>query len=907
MIIVSTANSNNRWVASSHTNYASALSGSNRTISNETYALVGQVHQTGNNRYYVRQYLSEFTYSIPSGQFPIAGHFFFRNQTTYGTGTSRNLELRLYDWGGGIPTTSHFRTPAQLGSTDLAGLSLRSHIVTGNSNVYMGIRQLAGIFGSSGAKRFVLTTSRNRLQNAPSRGSREDHNFSSTSSSVADFRPRVVVGTATENMLHPFLAAQIQLTDGSWVVLEKTNMSRATFQLQLRRYRTNGTSHVIWGPVTTDFSGTDNLRGSHVHSLTRDDSDTIYMCHPTTNVTDSLDVKAFTRVGSSESWNARPSRRIVLPYEDVHANVVSVQIAYHNVSGGRLVAFAFFDWGRVGGSQDPYSLLSAPAVVSGSGTIVLEQGRGGERGFNAYPANPGRRNPLNSTGTLLDMHRDSADPSRGYILTGERHGLLGSVNSLSVGRYHIHSNGNQISSNTFAELDTNGGWASYDPDSKCRVIATGSAGNFVKISVDARQERGLVLDSMSMGSGKSFIRHSSVRFDGPDIEVPSLPSGAELATKMTWDAVYFKPDNSVWIYYLDKDNPRRLMRTAFRVGTHQAQQNEVEVVAELVPSGHTIHAIRVQRNEVTDDRVLITAASQSGSGHHQYSYVDRINVAPSQPLLTRVPNYDSDNSQVFTWEFRDGNFSDSQSAYQLQIVHQADASVALDTGKVASTTSSRTVNGGLVPNNSDLMWRVRTWDSEDAVSIWSEYSVFSTSDAGIVTITFPSLDNDPDIFTNDITLQWDLDEAPQDQYRVTLTRTEDNSTFYDSGWISSGSVEHYVPSIESDVEYLVQVRSRFIGVESAPGYRLLTTHYSTAEEPMISIQVHRECLAVSVINPEPRGDRPEPNINRIYRRDAGSAGTFKYVGSCGPNDTFFDYDVASDAYYEYKARAGVEL
>lgn len=908
MIIVSPAKDNNRWVSSSNTSYGSALNGSSLTVDDETFARMGQAHHTSDNRYYVRQYFVEYGYSLLPGQLPVAGHFYIRNQNTFGSNRKRNLEMRETTWSGATPTTAAFRTPSQLGSSTMVGLSNGLDDAGNNTNLYVGIRQVQGQFGVSGDKRYVLASSRNRLQNSPVRGEREDNTFSSVSFTVADQRPRVVVGATTENMMHPFLAAQIQLTDGSWAMLEKTNMDRSDFQLQMRRIRPDGSSHLIWGPLPShSFSGTDNMRGTHSYTMARDDNDTIFLCHSSYNSTDSLEVRALTKVGG-ESWNAQPARVVKLPEEDGNANIQAVQMTYHAVAGGRLVIVAFFDWGNLGGTQESYSLVSTASVVSGSGTLVLSQGRGGEKGFTAYPANPGRWNALNSTGTLFDMHEDSGSAFRGFIVSAERHGILGATNSLSIGRYNIHSNGDQFNSNTFSELDVNGGWAQYDPDAKCRVLGTSQSGGFVKVTVDPRQERGVTVDAMAVGDNNTMVRLNTTRYDSPEIDVPSLPEGIDLAHKMTWDAVYFQPDNSVWIYYFDKDNPRRLMRTAYRVGTYQAQQNEVEVVAELATSGHTIHAIRVQRNKVTDDNVLITASTEDGSGVHGYVYhVDRINVAPTQPTLIRVPNYDADDDQDFSWIFRDGNFSDVQSAYQIQIVTQVDASTVLDTGKVVGSDSTSTVPGGTVPNNENLMWRVRTWDSVDVMSPWSEYSVFATSNSGIISVVHPSMDNDPDIFTNDITIEWEIEDADQDEYRVTLMRTEDNSVFYDSGWISSSEKEHYIPSIESDVEYLVTVRARMSMVESAPGYRLLTSHYSTVEEPIISIQVHPEYLVVSVVNPEPRGDRPNPNINRIYRRVAGSAGLFKYVGSCLPNDTFRDYDVASDALYEYKVRAGVEL
>lgn len=906
MIIVTPANDNNREVSSGHASYSSALSGSNLAVGNETFARVGQIHQTSNNWYYVRQYFAEYSYVLPANQIPVSGHYFFRNQSTFSATRHRRFEIREFNWAGATPTTAAFRTPAQQSNMLLTGFLDRSDGAGNNSDLYVGLRQILGQFNTSGDKRFMMATSRNRLQNTPARGEREDHVVSSASFTVADQRPRIVVGLTTENLLHTVLAAQVQLSDGSWVVMERTSLDRSDYVLQARRVRTDGTSHVIWTAPSYSFDSNDNFRGTHSVALARSENDTLFICHTDYASTDRLSIRSLTRTGS-ETWSAQPARSILLPTEAATANVQAVAMAWHSVAGGRLVVVATNDWGALGGTQAVASLVSAPAVISGTGTLVLTQGASSDLGFSARPANPGRWNPINATGTLFDIHADSVSAHRGYFLTAERHAVMGSTNSLSIARYQIHTNGNQFTSNSFSVLNEQGGWASHDPDSKARIIAAGQSGSFVKVAVDPREERGLTVDSITVGDSNLFMPANTVYYDTQDFDMETLPAGADFASKMTWDAVYFTPDNSVWIYYLDKDNPRRLMRTAFRVGTHQAQQNEVQVVAELAPSGHTIHAIRVQRNRVTDDNILITAASEDGSGNHHMQYhVDRINVAPTQPLLNRIPNFDATNDQLFSWVFQDANFTDTQSAYRIQVVAQADSSVAYDSGKVTSGTSSVTVAGGVIDNNEDMMWRVMVWDTDDEASPWSEYSVFSTSDTGVVEILFPDMDNDPDIYTNDILIEWEVQDADQDEYRVTLTRTEDQSTWYDSGWVTSPDREHLVPSLESDVEYMVQVRARMVSVESAPGFRLLTTHYATVEEPIIIAEVHPEYIAISVTNPDPRGARPAPTVNRVFRRLAGSQGLFKYVGYCLPNDTFLDYDVSSDAIYEYKVRAGVE-
>src|SRR5690606_35644393 len=130
-----------------------------RAVTNDTYALVGQVHQTGNNQYYVRQYFSEFAYTLPAGQLPVAGHVFFRNSNTYGTNRARNLELREFDWsatGGSGVDINDWRTPAQLGALSLAGISYDIQQASSNQQLFMGLRAITSAFSSSTTKRYVL-------------------------------------------------------------------------------------------------------------------------------------------------------------------------------------------------------------------------------------------------------------------------------------------------------------------------------------------------------------------------------------------------------------------------------------------------------------------------------------------------------------------------------------------------------------------------------------------------------------------------------------------------------------------------------------------------------------------------------------------------------------------------------
>ena len=98
------------------------------------------------------------------------------------------------------------------------------------------------------------------------------------------------------------------------------------------------------------------------------------------------------------------------------------------------------------------------------------------------------------------------------------------------------------------------------------------------------------------------------------------------------------------------------------------------------------------------------------------------NNPPSAPTLT-IPvanqHFDPTSQILFSWIFNDPDSGDSQSAYRFQLDDNSDfSSPIIDTGKVTSSESSTTQT---LPSTVGLYyWRVKTWDSQDVGSDWSE-------------------------------------------------------------------------------------------------------------------------------------------------------------------------------------------
>lgn len=905
MIILSYAESNDRWIRSSSSNYSTALNGANFVINEDDSGVYGQTYASSENVRYVRQYFVQFNYSIPAGQQPVGGHWAIRNNSTQGTNVNRNMEIYAFDWGGSV-TSADWRTPSQINAMELEGNLLQTNNNSPNAWTFTGIRRIFGHMFETGNKRYVIVSNRNRTQSSPSQV--EYNSFASSRTASAANRPHMVVGLNTVNAMSGIVAAQVQLSNGDSIVLERSTVDRV-FQLLVIHRTAAGVPTTLWESYeSTTLLENDNILGSHSYSMCRDNRDNFYIIDSTWSRTDRLNIHAFIK-GSGNNWTQQGVKQVTLPAEDGQANVQAVASTWHDVGSGRIAIFAVTDWGRaVDGAQSSYALVDSSLLRdNASGNHVVQTGKTGDMGATARPSIVGRNNAVNATGTLFDAHTDSWLPRSGYLISGERSNLLGSTGAVSVGRYMVHSNALNFNTWSTAIMDNSGGFAVYDPDAKARIINV-APHQFVKITVDDRADWGLTLDHFSVDAqGTGFTKHATIQLDQES--VPGFPTGGALASTSLWDAVYFPPDNSVWIYYFDDSDDRRLLRTSVSLSDDLALQNSVEVDDAVGSTGGEVHAIRVQRNRLVTDSVLVTASYETSGGDHLYDYIqDRINVPPTQPTLNAVNNFDSTLAQTFTWNFLDPNLVDSQTAYEVEIIRQSDSSVEYNSGKVSSTSSSHNLPSNTIDNNVDYYWRVRVWDVADAVSPWSAQRTFSTSNTGVVDITDPAVDNPPEVFTRDYLVQWSLAGASQEEFRVRVVRVNDNVEHTDTGWVTSSVQEYLILNLLSDVEYRIEVTTRQSLVESNTATRLVTTHYSTPEQPIVRLTVSNEVefVLVSVENPEPRGDRPNPTLNEIYRRPLDSVEQFYKVGETSPNSSFRDYTVASGMRYEYKVRSGVE-
>lgn len=837
------------YIESTSTSYASALNGASLSAMNgDPLQYVGQ--SRGGGVYYVWQAFLGWTWASDPDSTPVAAYVRLRNNGVAGT-AARDLELRQYNWGTSV-SAGNYRTRAQL-----TGLTQRARVAGIHASGVSLIR--AGLGGvnltqldTSGSLRYVLNSSRNRTGAAPTG---LEWQTLRTPSHSAGPGPILYVTSVTKHLLDLSSGAAVQLSDGTHMYLAQTGTAGTSVGLDLVHH--DGTT------ATVAFAGAavSGRRGAHAYALTRDTDDNVYVINRSGSL-NSLNARAFIRSGSS--WAPGPIMSAPLPTYDGDIN--AVVLAWHPQGGtaGTIVALVGHEAGSNSGTQLAYALVSCDALLTGSGAVL--RGSGNAEGILVdAAAASGWNNYVNETSTLLDITQAAPGSARGYVTCSAKHQVMGARASQSVGRYVLNPAGTGFSS-TARGLDTVSGFAVKDGDAKSRVLPVSDT-QFVTVHASNSDDFGLtVKHRQNTGSNAEFVVLADVRLDAEGIS--TMPPPAELSTSSVWDAIYDPASNLVWVYYLDAGDGRRLLRTHVDLATGQAGRDEVEVAAQLGSAGSTLHAIRVHRGGLAGQQVLISVAEQtSGGGEHRLlTVLDILNLPPLQPRLNPRGNFDARQPAEFTWAFRDPNPGDHQSSYQLQIWEVVGDTLDYDTGKVigaASADASHEVAANTLVNGQTYRWRVKTWDALNTEGPWSEAATFTTSASGNVTITVPSDDNPPDIVTTDVQIVWEVTGATQDEYRVQVHRTVDETRLSDTGWVESTLTTHLVTGLASEVEHRVEVTVRSAGVESSTGHRLVTPDYSTPEIPILAVVQVTDALGDD--DPEAAGgyirveiDNPEP-------------------------------------------------
>lgn len=764
-----------------------------------------------------------------------------------------DLEWRSYGWSGGGVTTGDWRTPAQLAAARLDGVvHLRSsadgNFVCGSTDEFLATMRAATTM------EHVVVTSRQRSGTTPTSDEGIFLAAADTAGTITD--PHMVYTSVPRHALFGVLAAQARVSDG-WVYLESNGAAVPTITIK-HRSTSNVVTSVATLPIGTVAGTFQPPEGAQGIALVVDPDDNIFIIGRAGGTKNSIAMLPFKR-GGGVTYTQKSMKTAAMPAYGQSIN--QVVAAYHDYYGGTILVFVEHI-GSTGDAEKHWEMSHAfisptvlldnitlnvyppPTVVRGVDYSIpsLQPMESASGYFNTWH---------NQTGSGMDVVPASmsgisgADVLQGYVYSWGTRQNLGDNRPLSAGRYIVSTTGSAF---TFTSAYPIAAFGRKDAGGKLRAVPI-SAGMVAFVSADSDSAYGITVCVEShSGTNPGSTNVAYIALAGESIA--SMPDGPAVGQVSTWDAIYSPAENYLWVYYLSVSNPRQIMRTAVNLTTMQAVRSEVAVATVAV--GTAIDAVRVERNAGIQQSVLVSYATNTAGVLATAYTIDSFNVAPTAPTLTMKPNFDATSAQTFSWTFNDPNVGDTQSAYQLEISRVSDGVIVLDTGKVASTVSSRNIAGGTITNGADYRWRVKTWDALDAAGPYSGYGIFTASAGGSVTITNPPADYPTGIVTDDLPITWSVTGTVQAAYRVWLYRGA--TLVSDTNWVASATTTATVTGMLSDQTHEIRVQVRNASaVTTNTASRFLIPSFSTPEAPVLSIQANPGAGYVSIVidNPTP--------------------------------------------------------
>lgn len=834
------------YLTSSNASYATARAGSGLAVvgaasSNIFYG------QNNNSGYTLFQAFIGFAWSLPAGERPVSAAVRVRHATMAGAAVARDLELRAYDWGSTVDT-GDWRTPTALAALPLYAQVKAANTAGTSKYCYAGSDALLAAVATSGNVRMVVVSSRQRVGTLPT----SDEGASIWAAEVAD-GPALVVTSAPAYSQLRVAAAQAQLPDGGWAVLEASD-GGATPTITLRYVSTAG----VATPVATVPTGTTATTfgtpaGGRAMDLVAGPTGTLWVLGRAGDAPGSLAVQRYSK-GVGATWTAGQVVTAPLPAHPSGINLVAG--AYHaagGVSGTIMVCVRHTagpaDSAAIGTNQAVYALVNAGFVElsEGRGTTGLLRAAGEDLGAYVAPDTAVFAAPANEVGASLDVVATTA--TQGLIVSVDRAQVVGENDPVTYTWYTLAADGSSLVSTTAGR--STDVWAVKDAAARVRAVRV-SDSEAVIVTADEASGYGLSLLSQQRFGTGTVAKLGNAVLDGA---TASMPGPAALSRTALWDAVYCPVDGKVWVYYFDVADSRRLLRTAFSTDTYLPTGEVVQVAAAAVTAPATVKAIRVQRGSGTDRWGLVTVFGATGGGTAQTTYlVDSFNVPPQQPILTTRAPFDATAAAVFAWTFVDPWSGDSQSAYRIEIVNTSTGITVYDSGKTASTTQSHTLTAGTLSNAVTYQWRVTTWDAADAAGPASGYGTVTTAAGGTVTITAPAVDNPTGVIDDAYAVQWSVAGTTQAAYRVRLIRVSDSTVMSDSGYVTSTATTATVSGMVSGTVYRIEVTVRNAAlVVSNTASRLITPDYGSPERPQITVTPASEggYVLVQITNPVP--------------------------------------------------------
>lgn len=871
-------------IVSSAGTYAAARAGTGSFFVHAGGSTLQYGQDVGGPTYSVTEAFARWSYAPSASEVIVSAAFRFWHSNVNATATARDLEVRQAPWIAPLDA-SDYKVQSTLSGLPLLAAVRSAHAASGRYCLAGSTALTDALRGGAGTLYATLVSSRLRGGNTPLGD--ENSLIYASEASGTDLDPAIIYTSAPRSGLFGVLGASVRLSDGSWMVLESDGAAAPT--LLLRRHTGSAVTTVDALP-TANVAGQWGIpRGAQSYALAVDASDNVYVVGVAGAPATSIAVRAWRKSGAT--WTPEGGGPVTISPPAHTGDVNNVAAAWHATgNGGTLVVIV----GHAAGHGDPDTSVPDLAYLTLSASTLAVRASGAAP--VAARTNAQYHNTFaNETGTCLDVIADGA--TAGYLVTHVKGAVLGQAAPLALTRYEVSAAGAVTAMTRVSDA-----WGGRDAGAKVRAVATGS-GTMAVVTADPRAGYGLtVLPYRSTVFGWTALA-PAVRLD--EGVLATMPTSATLATSQAWDVVYVPHTNKLWIYYPDAADARTIRRTGVDLTTYQPTREEVAVVT-VGAAGGTNLAMRVDRGSAATSRALLSVAHRASGGALSTTYhVDSYNVAPSPPVLTERENFDAAGAAVLAWTFVDANLGDTQSAYQVQIINASTSASVVDTGKVASATTSHTIAGGTLANGTQYQWRARAWDALDAAGGWSGYGTFSTGAGGAVTITDPAVNNPAGVNTDDYLIKWTVAGTAQDAYRVWVVRLDTGATSYESGWVTSTATQHSVVGMVSGVEHEVRVTVRNASaVVSSIGTRRITPVYDSPDVPTLAVESMGAggYVLVMITNPAPQGDRPSPLRNEVWRRVVGEP-DYAMIGTVEPGQEYRDYTAAPGVPYEYRARA----
>lgn len=259
---------------------------------------------------------------------------------------------------------------------------------------------------------------------------------------------------------------------------------------------------------------------------------------------------------------------------------------------------------------------------------------------------------------------------------------------------------------------------------------------------------------------------------------------------------------------------------------------------------------------------------------------------------------------TFSWDFTDPSPSDIQTAYQVIIRNLETNAIVVDTGKVVSANKSASPTIPVGSKDTDLIWTLTLWDSDDVAGPLSTPQLFSITDAPLPTVVSPTPSQVLTAANPTITWTSGVSGAKtQVEYRVVISKS--GSVIYDTNWVVSASLSHNVPT-----GYLTNGSSYSVTVYVKDNYNLtaqVTQLFSTswtlpATRTLQSIYLSEYAKDGYVhVTIDPTGFDADFLAWCIYRREYGTTDWNLLTRITKTSDivTYRDYTAGAGVLYQY--------